>query len=284
VTANSSGGLEAAMRYLPFGGLRSSSGTLPTDKKFTGQRLDTTGLYFYNARYYDATIGRFISADIYVQSLYNPQTLNRYSYCNNNPLCNTDPTGWWTWGISFSINFSIGFSVSIGISARGDNQGHWAITSDNPVGVTNGAGVGVSFKAGFTTNDSIYQSDGSTITTVSGKVDGVSVGVGTQSNSEGELVGGVVSVGGGLSAGNVGSDSNVSQTSSNSTVICSESTFKNYSAEEFIYDMLNIFVSPEAASNFDYYYDGQYDYSFGSDCDYNFGDYYYYYYGQASTD
>jgi hypothetical protein len=33
VTTNSSGGLEAAMRYLPFGGVRSSSGTLPTDKK-----------------------------------------------------------------------------------------------------------------------------------------------------------------------------------------------------------------------------------------------------------
>jgi RHS repeat-associated protein len=31
---------------------------------FTGQRLDSTGLYYYGARYYDATIGRFISPDI----------------------------------------------------------------------------------------------------------------------------------------------------------------------------------------------------------------------------
>jgi RHS repeat-associated protein len=73
--------------------VRSSTGTMPTDKKFTGQRLDQTGLYYYNARYYDATIGRFISADTIVPDVFNPQTLNRYSYCLNNPLKYVDPSG-----------------------------------------------------------------------------------------------------------------------------------------------------------------------------------------------
>ncbi|MFC1932263.1 hypothetical protein ACFLXU_01350 [Chloroflexota bacterium] len=41
------------MKYYPYGGCRNSQGTLGTDKKFTGQRLDGTGLYYYNARYYD---------------------------------------------------------------------------------------------------------------------------------------------------------------------------------------------------------------------------------------
>jgi RHS repeat-associated protein len=68
---------------------------LSTDKKFTGQRLDSTGLYYYNARYYDATIGRFISPDTIVQNPANPQTLNRYSYGLNNPLKYTDPSGYW---------------------------------------------------------------------------------------------------------------------------------------------------------------------------------------------
>jgi RHS repeat-associated protein len=58
-----------------------------------GQRLDATGLYYYNARYYDPMIGRFISPDIIVQSPANPQTLNRYSYCLNNPLKYRDPSG-----------------------------------------------------------------------------------------------------------------------------------------------------------------------------------------------
>jgi RHS repeat-associated protein len=66
---------------------------LPTDKLFTGQRLDGTGLYYYNARYYDPTIGRFISPDTVIQNPANPQCLNRYTYCLNNPLKYNDPSG-----------------------------------------------------------------------------------------------------------------------------------------------------------------------------------------------
>jgi RHS repeat-associated protein len=62
-------------------------------EKFTGQRLDQSGLYFYNARYYDANIGRFISPDTLVPNPANPQSLNRYSYCLNNPLRYNDPSG-----------------------------------------------------------------------------------------------------------------------------------------------------------------------------------------------
>jgi RHS repeat-associated protein len=68
---------------------------MPTDKKFTGQRLDSTGLYYYGARYYDAMIGKFISPDTIVPNPANPQSLNRYSYCYNNPLRYTDQTGHW---------------------------------------------------------------------------------------------------------------------------------------------------------------------------------------------
>ncbi|MGC9397236.1 MAG: RHS repeat-associated core domain-containing protein [Anaerolineae bacterium] len=51
------------------------------------------GLYFYNARYYDPALGRFIQADTIVPSPANPQSLNRYAYTLNNPLRYTDPTG-----------------------------------------------------------------------------------------------------------------------------------------------------------------------------------------------
>ena len=52
--------------YKPYGDPESASGDVATDIKFTGQRLDQTGLYFYNARYYDAVIGRFVSPDTLV--------------------------------------------------------------------------------------------------------------------------------------------------------------------------------------------------------------------------
>jgi RHS repeat-associated protein len=66
---------------------------VPTDRLFTGQRLDDTGLYYYGARYYDPQIGRFISPDTLVHNFANPQSFNRYSYCLNNPLKYIDPTG-----------------------------------------------------------------------------------------------------------------------------------------------------------------------------------------------
>lgn len=81
------------MSYMPFGDRLESQGAMPTDRLFTGQRLDGTGLYYYGARYYDPAIGRFISPDTVVPDFRNPQALNRYSYVVNNPLRYTDPTG-----------------------------------------------------------------------------------------------------------------------------------------------------------------------------------------------
>jgi len=91
VMTDTSGDSLGAIKYLPFGETR--SGSVPTDKQFTGQRLDDTGLYYYGARYYDPLIGRFISADTIVPDSKNPQALNRYSYCINNPLSCIDPSG-----------------------------------------------------------------------------------------------------------------------------------------------------------------------------------------------
>jgi len=56
---------------------------------------DTIGLYFYNSRFYDPSLGRFIQADTIVPNPSDPQDLNRYSYVRNNPLRYTDPSGHW---------------------------------------------------------------------------------------------------------------------------------------------------------------------------------------------
>ncbi|MDR2836879.1 MAG: hypothetical protein LBV69_11960, partial [Bacteroidales bacterium] len=41
----------------------------------------------------DLVIGRVLSHDNYVQDATNAQSYNRYSYCLNNPLKYTDPSG-----------------------------------------------------------------------------------------------------------------------------------------------------------------------------------------------
>jgi RHS repeat-associated protein len=94
ITAYSSGGKKAELRYKAWGETRYTYGTTPTTYRFTGQRLDeSTGLYYYGARYYDPALGRFVQADTIVPEPGNPQALNRYSYVYNNPLRYIDPTG-----------------------------------------------------------------------------------------------------------------------------------------------------------------------------------------------
>jgi len=80
-------------KYYPFGYAYQEVSNPPTDSLYTGQKRDSTGLYFYGARYYDSALGRFAQPDSIVPQPGNPQSLNRYSYCRNNPLKYIDPSG-----------------------------------------------------------------------------------------------------------------------------------------------------------------------------------------------
>ena len=61
--------------------------------KYTGHEVESIGLYYYGARYYDPEIGRFITEDTYPGEMNNPQSQHLYVYVINNPLVYTDPTG-----------------------------------------------------------------------------------------------------------------------------------------------------------------------------------------------
>ena len=94
VVTDASGNILGEQRYYPFGETRLTSGTIYTDKLFTGQREITgLGIYHYGARFYSPKLGRFLSPDTIVPNPYNPQDLNRFSYVRNNPLRYIDPTG-----------------------------------------------------------------------------------------------------------------------------------------------------------------------------------------------
>ena len=70
--------------------------TTLTTRGFTGhEMLDPVGLVHMNGRVYDPELGRFLSADPFVQDVTNLQSWNRYAYVLNNPLSYTDPTGFW---------------------------------------------------------------------------------------------------------------------------------------------------------------------------------------------
>ena len=94
VITNSSGDVVKEYDYFPFGKISEETGSLANTHKFTGKELDNpTALYYFGARYYDPGIGRFITPDPGQPNLNDPQMLNPYVYCLNNPLRYVDPTG-----------------------------------------------------------------------------------------------------------------------------------------------------------------------------------------------
>ncbi|NOU15929.1 MAG: RHS repeat-associated core domain-containing protein [Bacteroidales bacterium] len=65
------------------------------DRGYTGhEHMAGFGLINMNGRLYDPYLQRFLSPDPFVKSPNNAQNYNRYTYCLNNPLAFTDPTGY----------------------------------------------------------------------------------------------------------------------------------------------------------------------------------------------
>ncbi len=80
-----------------------------------------------NGRIYDPLLGRFLSADILVQSPGSLQSFNRYSYCANNPLTYTDPSGFELTDEQkkrfekYQADIGkLGYNVSVGVDKKGN--------------------------------------------------------------------------------------------------------------------------------------------------------------------
>ena len=74
-----------------------TGGTISESRRgFTGHehiKVGNSGLIHMNGRVYDATLGRFTTADPMIQAPSFSQSYNRYTYGFNNPLSGTDPSG-----------------------------------------------------------------------------------------------------------------------------------------------------------------------------------------------
>jgi RHS repeat-associated protein len=83
------GVVRATFTYGPYGTLTASTGSSTTRFLFSGQYQDAeSGFYYLRARYYDPTVGQFLSVDPLVA-----KTLSPYGYVQGNPLNSSDPSG-----------------------------------------------------------------------------------------------------------------------------------------------------------------------------------------------
>jgi RHS repeat-associated protein len=80
----------AQYAYEPFGATTMTGIGNANPYKFTGREEDGTGLYFYRARYYHPSLGRFISED---PIEYDGGDINLYAYTSGDPVNFVDPAG-----------------------------------------------------------------------------------------------------------------------------------------------------------------------------------------------
>jgi RHS repeat-associated protein len=89
--SSSAGSLSQTYTFDSFGKATNSSGSLTNLFQFSSREFDTeTNLYYYRARYYDQSLGRFLSED---PTGFSNETYNLYDYVSGDPVDFTDPSG-----------------------------------------------------------------------------------------------------------------------------------------------------------------------------------------------
>lgn len=123
------------------------------------EHIDLFDLVNMDGRMYDPVVGRFISADPFIQSPDFTQSLNRYAYCINNPLSLIDPSGysWFSKNWKSLVASVVGVAVSVVTAGSGSGIGV-AIIAGAAGGAAgaltgallNGANIGQIAKSTFT--------------------------------------------------------------------------------------------------------------------------------------
>lgn len=117
--------------YSPYGQVSSDADDKGNPHQYTGRENDRTGLYYYRARYYMPSCGRFISED----PIGTKGGLNVYGYVNGDPVSMIDPSG--ELGI---IGAVAGFGIDVALQLA-SNGGNWSCISWTQAGIAGALGA-----------------------------------------------------------------------------------------------------------------------------------------------
>ncbi len=132
------GTTQTSYTYEPYGKTTVTGSSNGNAQQFTGRENDGP-LYYYRARYYNPTFGRFISEDTAGQAGSGP---NLYVYADDDPVIWRDPTGKITAGLCFSAAGVLGFFGAVGeVCLVGSSAGELGVTVSGGGGGAVGAGV-----------------------------------------------------------------------------------------------------------------------------------------------
>jgi RHS repeat-associated protein len=102
------GATQATYAFDAYGNLTAASGTISNPFRFAGQYIDAeSGLYYLQARYFDAGTGQFLSRDPAIVATRTP-----YEYVNDNPLNGVDPSGLFAGSSGMPANATIHSQVN----------------------------------------------------------------------------------------------------------------------------------------------------------------------------
>ena len=122
--ATRSQAIVASYVFEGFGGVVAQTGSATNTYKFaatSAYRDDgDAGLLHVGLRYYEPSVGRFITADPLLGDIFRPQSLNRYVYVENNPVNLVDPSGM-TWADvgAFVIIAALAFAAALTATTLG---------------------------------------------------------------------------------------------------------------------------------------------------------------------
>ena len=160
------------------------------------EHIDVFDMINMDGRMYDPVVGRFISADPFVQSPDFTQSLNRYAYCVNNPLSLIDPSGYSWFSKNWKSLLASTVGIAVGVVTAGSAAGIGVAIAAGAAGgaasaltgaLLNGSNIGQIAKSTFT--GAFWGGLAGAANNLAGKIDDFWLRLGTHTVSEGTMEG-----------------------------------------------------------------------------------------------